>query len=251
MKKNIIISIMIGGIIGCLLYGYSNLYKENKALNLSIVKLQEDNNKMTTNLSRLITEYSEYQVDKENETNAMIGKISNQVIREQELEQELIEPLKKYDKKEYLIQYKNILTTYSDYIDQPETIYDYTTDEEFDLLCRIVEAEIGIGDFDQKCNVSSSIINRYFSETFPNDWKDLLFQKRNGVYQYSSVGNGLYKKAKVSEDTILAIEYSFMIEDTTNGCTYFHSGNSTWHKNNLEFVFDDGLHKFYREKGEE
>ena len=79
----------------------------------------------------------------------------------------------------------------------------------------------------------------------------MLFQKRNGVYQYSSVGNGSYKKAKVSEDTILAIEYSFMIEDTTNGCTYFHSGNSTWHENNLEFVFDDELHKFYREKGEE
>ena len=247
MKKNIIISIMIGGVIGCLLYGYSNLYKENKVLNLSMVKLQEDNDKMSTNLSQLITEYSEYQVDKENETNVMIGKISNQVIREQEL----IEPLKKYDKKEYLIQYKNILTTYSDYIDQPETIYDYTTDEEFDLLCRIVEAEIGIGDFDQKCNVSSSIINRYFSETFPNGWNDLLFQKRNGIYQYSSVGNNSYKEVNISEDTILAIEYSFMIEDTTSGCTYFHSGKSSWHKNNLEFAFDDELHKFYREKGEE
>ena len=240
MNKNIIISIMIGGVIGCLLYGYSNLYKENKALNSSMVKLQEDNDKMSTNLSQLITEYSEYQ-------ELTIENISNQAIREQEL----IEPLKEYDKEEYLIQYKNILTTYSDYIDQPETIYDYTTDEEFDLLCRVVEAEIGIGNFDQKCNVANTIINRYFSETFPNGWKDLLFQKRNGVYQYSSVGNGLYRTVEVSEDTILAIEYSFMIEDTTNGCTYFHSGNSTWHENNLEFVFDDGLHKFYREKGEE
>ena len=240
MKRNIIISIMIGGVIGCLLYGYSNLYKENKALNSSMVKLQEDNDKMSTNLSQLITEYSEYQ-------ELTIENISNQAIREQEL----IEPLKEYDKEEYLIQYKNILTTYSDYIDQPETIYDYTTDEEFDLLCRVVEAEIGIGNFDQKCNVANTIINRYFSETFPNGWKDLLFQKRNGVYQYSSVGNGLYRTVEVSEDTILAIEYSFMIEDTTNGCTYFHSGNSTWHEDNLEFVFDDGLHKFYREKGEE
>jgi hypothetical protein len=240
MKKNIIISIMIGGVIGCLLYGYSNLYKENKALNSSMVKLQEDNDKMSTNLSQLITEYSEYQ-------ELTIENISNQVIREQEL----IEPLKKYDKEKYLIQYKNILETYSGCLDQPETIYDYTTDEEFDLLCRIVEAEIGIGDFDQKCNVASSMINRYFSETFPNGWKDLLFQKRNGVYQYSSVGNSSYKEINISEDTILAIEYSFMIEDTTSGCTYFHSGKSSWHKNNLEFVFNDGLHKFYREKGEE
>ena len=237
--KNTVISIMIGGVIGVLLFGYGRLYNEN-------IKLSNDYLQEKSNYEDLSTKYSKLNEDYVNLTNEKLEPIINQAQRELIL----IEPLKKYDKKEYLTQYKNILSTYYE-LDPPETIYDYTTDEEFDLLCKVVEAEIGIGDFDQKCNVASSIINRYLSEAFPNGWKELLFQKENGTYQYSTIGNKSYKKAKVSKDTILAIEYTFLIEDTTNGCTYFHSGNSSWHKNNLEFVFDDGLHKFYKEKGEE
>ena len=237
--KNTVISIMIGGVIGVLLFGYGRLYNEN-------IKLSNDYLQEKSNYEDLSTKYSKLNEDYVNLTNEKLEPIINQAQRELIL----IEPLKKYDKKEYLTQYKNILSTYYE-LDPPETIYNYTTDEEFDLLCKVVEAEIGIGDFDQKCNVASSIINRYLSEAFPNGWKELLFQKENGTYQYSTIGNKSYKKAKVSKDTILAIEYTFLIEDTTNGCTYFHSGNSSWHKNNLEFVFDDGLHKFYKEKGEE
>lgn len=32
------------------------------------------------------------------------------------------------------------------------------------------------------------------------------------------------------------------------GATYFHSGKSKWHENNLHFIFDDGKHKFYNVK---
>ena len=61
-----------------------------------------------------------------------------------------------------------------------------------------------------------------------------------------SVGNGAYKKVTVDKNTVEAIEYAFMIGDTTNGATYFHSGKSKWHENNLHFIFDDGKHKFYK-----
>lgn len=237
--KNTVISIMIGGVIGVLLFGYGRLYNEN-------IKLSNDYLQEKSNYEDLSTKYSKLNEDYVNLTNEKLEPIINQAQRELTL----IEPLKKYDKKEYLEQYKNILTTYSE-LDPTETIYDYTTDEEFDLLCRVVEAEIGIGDFDQKYNVASVIINRYYSKNFPDNWKDILFQKSDSAYQFSSVGNGAYKKVTVDNDTIEAIEYAFSISDTTNGCTYFHSGNSTWHENNLEFIFDDGLHKFYREKGEE
>lgn len=241
---------MIGGVIGVLLFGYGRLYNENKKLANSYLQEKSNYEDLTTKYDKLnedlTTKYNKLSEDYVNLTNEKLKPIINQAQRELTL----IEPLKKYDKKKYLTQYKNIFSTYSE-LDPPKTIYNCTTDEEFDLLCRVVEAEIGIGNFDQKCNVASSIINRYLSEAFPNDWKELLFQKKYGVYQYSTIGNGSYKKSKVSKDTILAIEYSFLIGDTTNGCTYFHSGNSSWHKNNLEFVFDDGLHKFYKEKGEE
>lgn len=155
-----------------------------------------------------------------------------------------IEPLKQYDKKQYLLLYKSIM---SDAIDQPETIYDYTTDKEFDLICRIVEAEIGNGCFDSKVNVANTLINRYYSDNFPDNWIDIVYSPS----QYSTLSNGAYKNVTIKEDTILAIEYAFSIEDTTQGSTYFHSGSSKWHEDSLEFVFEDtDGHKFYKLRGE-
>lgn len=159
-----------------------------------------------------------------------------------------IEPLKKENRQSYLRWYKAIYRQYNNVLDPYETIYDYSTDEEFNLICRVVQAEIGNGTFDQKCNVASVIVNRYYSKDFSNNWKDILFQKYDGVYQFSSIGNGAYKKVDVDKSTIEAIEYAFTIGDTTNGATYFHSGKSKWHENNLHFIFDDGKHKFYKVK---
>ena len=159
-----------------------------------------------------------------------------------------IEPLKKENRQSYLRWYKAIYKQYNNVLDPYETIYDYSTDEEFNLICRVVQAEIGNGTFDQKCNVASVIVNRYYSKDFPSNWKDILFQKYDGVYQFSSIGNGAYKKVDVDKSTIEAIEYAFTIGDTTNGATYFHSGKSKWHENNLHFIFDDGKHKFYNVK---
>lgn len=155
-----------------------------------------------------------------------------------------IEPLKQYDKKQYLLLYKSIM---SEAIDQPETIYDFTTGEEFDLICRIVEAEIGNGCFDSKVNVANTLVNRYYSDNFPNNWIDIVYSPS----QYSTLSNGAYKKVTIKEDTILAIEYAFSIEDTTQGSTYFHSGSSRWHEDSLEFVFEDADgHKFYKLRGD-
>lgn len=159
-----------------------------------------------------------------------------------------IEPLKKENKQSYLRWYKAIYSQYNNVLDPSETIYDYTSDDEFKLICEVVQAEIGNGNFNQKCNIASVIINRYYSKSFPNNWKDILFQKDKGTYQFSSVGNGAYKRVIVDNDTVEAIEYAFMIEDTTNGATYFHSGRSLWHERNLHFIFSDGKHKFYKVK---
>ena len=65
--------------------------------------------------------------------------------------------------------------------------------------------------------------------------------------QFETVKNGSYKNVKVSEDTILACEYVFMIEDTTDGCLFIDSNKAL----NYEFVFNDGTHNFYKLKQEE
>ena len=161
-----------------------------------------------------------------------------------------IEPLRLYDKQAYIIAYLNII---EDLEDPPEQPQDVMSADEYDMFCRIVEAEIGNGNFDEKCAVASAIINRYDSEIFPDSWMECFMQKSNGVYQFSSVGDGRYKNVNVTFSTRNAIAYSFMIEDMAQGCTYFRSGSDdTWHdtSDKLEQVFEDSKHVYFRLKEE-
>lgn len=146
------------------------------------------------------------------------------------------------DKKEWFIAYKSIIEEYSYIIDPPETIYDYFTEEELDLLFRVVQAEVGDEySFESKVNVANVIFNRFYHERFPDTLSDILVRD-----QFSPIADGRYKEVEVTEDTILACEYAFMLEDTTDGCLFFDSNNTL----SYQFVFNDGAHNFYKYREE-
>lgn len=142
------------------------------------------------------------------------------------------------DKREWFIKYKTITEKYADIVDPPDSIYDCFTEEELDLLFKVVQAEIGDSDdFIQKVNIASVIFNRLKNERFPDVLAEII------VYdQFSPISDGRYKKVDVTEDTILACEYAFMIEDTTDGCLFFDSDETL----NYKPVFKDGAHNFYK-----
>ena len=173
-----------------------------------------------------------------------IEKLNNEVdaaIENMNVEMAKIESIE--NKKEWFIAYKEIIDRYSYILDPPERIYDYYTDEELDMFFRVVQAEIGDEyTFEQKCNVASVILNRIEHYKFSDEMLEILTPQ-----QFETVKNGSYKNVKVSEDTILACEYVFMIEDTTDGCLFFDSNKAL----NYEFVFNDGTHNFYKLKQEE
>jgi len=157
----------------------------------------------------------------------------------EEMNQKMAEIESIEDKKEWFIAYKSIIEEYSYIIDPPETIYEYFTEEELDLLFHVVQAEIGdeCYSFEQKANVASVVFNRLYHEKFPDALSEIL------VYdQFSPI----YKEVEVSEDTILACEYAFEIEDTTDGCLFFDSNNTL----NYQFVFNDSAHNFYKYREE-
>lgn len=161
----------------------------------------------------------------------------------EEMNQKMTEIESIEDKKEWFIAYKSIIEEYSYIIDPPETIYEYFTEEELDLLFHVVQAEIGdeCYSFEQKANVASVVFNRLYHEKFPDALSEIL------VYdQFSPISNGRYKEVEVSEDTILACEYAFEIEDTTDGCLFFDSNNTL----NYQFVFNDSAHNFYKYREE-
>ena len=173
-----------------------------------------------------------------------IEKLNNEVdaaIENMNVEMAEIESIE--NKKEWFIAYKEIVDRYSYILDPPEGIYDYYTDEELDMFFRVVQAEIGDEyTFEQKCNVASVILNRIDHYKFSDKMLEILTPR-----QFETVKNGSYKKSKVSEDTILACEYAFEIEDTTDGCLFFNSKKTL----KYEFVLNDGAHNFYKIKQEE
>lgn len=145
-------------------------------------------------------------------------------------------------KKEWFIAYKSIIEEYLYIIDPPETIYDYFTEEELDLLFRVVQAEVGDEySFESKFNVADVIFNRFYHERFPDTLSDILV-----CDQFSSIADGRYIEVEVTEDTILACEYAFILDDTTDGCLFFDSNNTL----NYQFVFNDGTHNFYKYREE-
>lgn len=163
--------------------------------------------------------------------------------------QNKIDELDKSDLKQWFIQYKQIQEEYSDRLDPDESIYDCISQEEIEFIWKIVQAEIDNGNFIQKVNVADAIVNRYRSEKFPNTFTKILTQKVGKYYQFTTYANGAYKKAKVTDETILAVEFAFQMPDLTQGATYFHSGKkSSFHQNKLDFIMSDGKHNFYREK---
>ena len=141
------------------------------------------------------------------------------------------------NKKEWFVSYKNIIAKYPD-LDAPETIYDYYTQDELNMLFCVVQAEIGDEyTFEQKCNVVSVIFNRIEHDEFGDEIFKVLTSS-----QFETISNGRYKSVEVSEDTVLACEYVFMFGDTTNGALFFDSNNSLKYKK----ISNDGAHSFYK-----
>lgn len=159
---------------------------------------------------------------------------------ENDYRQLMKERLNAEDKKEWYLKYKAFIDD-CEYEDKPETIYDCFSEQELDLLFRVVQAEIGDYSFDQKVNVANVIFNRITHERFGETLNDVLIPS-----QFATISNGRINRVKVDEDTILACEYAFLFIDTTNGALFFDSDGSL----NYEQIGSDGAHNFYTLKEE-
>lgn len=72
---------------------------------------------------------------------------------------------------------------------ETETVYAIEhTDEDFDILSRIISAEAGNCEWDMRLYVGSVFLNRVASDKFPNSIYEVAFQPG----QYSPTVNGTY-----------------------------------------------------------
>ena len=175
----------------------------------------------------------------DNNQNTVTTYIKSEYITDSYIENEyrkiMVEQPKAENKKEWFLRYKEFMDG-CDYEDKPETIYDCFSEQELNLLFKVVQAEIGDYTFEQKVNVANVIYNRIHHEQFGETLSSVLIPS-----QFATISNGRINRVKVDGDTILACEYAFLFADTTNGALFFDSDGSL----NYEFLFYDGAHNFY------
>lgn len=121
---------------------------------------------------------------------------------------------------------------------------DWDSDDAY-RLAKIAMAEAESEDTEGKALVMLVVLNRVWSDEFPDTIEDVIFQKG----QFSPISNGRYDEVEPDEDCYRALQ---LIQtggwDESHGATYFESkSDSTWHSENLTFLFKHGKHYFYKE----
>lgn len=154
----------------------------------------------------------------------------------QEMQEKMTEIESIEDNKEWFLAYKDIVFEYAEWIDPPETIFDYFTEYEVKLICRVVETETYQCDFDSKVNVANVVLNRIESGEFGETVEEVI----------TTESQFAYGREVITEDTILAAMFAYEMEDTTYGALFFHSNEKTDVFCGRNYIFTDNVgHNFY------
>lgn len=125
------------------------------------------------------------------------------------------------------------------------------SDEDYEALLRIVQAEAGNEDTKGKILVANVVLNRVVDERFPNSVYEVVFQRAGGRAQFSPVASGSYYQVVVSEDTKEAVDRALAGEDYSEGALFFaarrYAGSSQmrWFDECLTKLFSYGGHEFF------
>ena len=122
---------------------------------------------------------------------------------------------------------------------------------ELEVLLRIVEAEAGCEDEEGKLLVANVILNRLDCDRFPDSIQEIVFQRENGVSQFSPVTDGSYYRVQISDETVSAVGRALEGEDISQGALYFaarkyaDSESMRWFDEKLTRLFRHGGHEFF------
>jgi len=139
--------------------------------------------------------------------------------------------------------YLKIIEYAKDYISAYEV-----NDEEYEILCRITEAEATGGNIEQKMNVASCVLARVESGKWADSIKGVVFQNDGKTWQFSPVSDGRYYTVSITDSTRKAVDMIIKY-GKLHDCQFFCSKKSydkkgSWHRNSLTYVFYDGEHVY-------
>lgn len=128
------------------------------------------------------------------------------------------------------------------------------SDEDYDTLLRIVEAEAGSEDIKGRVLVANVIMNRVKSEDFPNTVTEVVWDNSDGVPQFSPTYDGRINEVTVSDETREAVKQALKGTDYSEGALFFiqksaaEAHNIKWFEKDLRKLFKYGVHEFYTYK---
>ena len=117
------------------------------------------------------------------------------------------------------------------------------------LLAKIAMAEAEGCSTETKEFVILTILNRVWSDGFPNTVEGVIFQKVGGVAQFTPTVNGRWDRVEPNKDCWLALHnVETAVYDKSQGCTFFEScvNPDNWHSRNLTLLFESDGVRFYR-----
>ena len=114
-------------------------------------------------------------------------------------------------------------------------------------LSHIINAEAGNQPMDGQIAVGNVVLNRVADERFPNSVKEVVFDRRSGVAQFSPTADGSIGLTP-DEDAVLAAKLAFEGYNTVGESMYFINPaacNSAWFNRCLTYTTTIGDHVFY------
>lgn len=125
------------------------------------------------------------------------------------------------------------------------------SDEDYDTLLHIVEAEAGTEDIKGRVLVANVIMNRTKNDEFPDTVTEVVWQRINGVPQFSPTYDGRISEVSISDETKEAVRQVLEGVDYSEGALFFiqkseaEEHNVTWFEKDLKRLFKYGVHEFY------
>ena len=128
------------------------------------------------------------------------------------------------------------------------------SDEDYDTLLRIVEAEAGSEDIKGRVLVANVIMNRVKNDNFPGTVTEVVWDNSDGVPQFSPTYDGRINEVTVSDETREAVKQALKGADYSEGALFFiqksaaEEHNVKWFEKDLKRLFKYGVHEFYTYK---
>ena len=124
------------------------------------------------------------------------------------------------------------------------------TDDDYQVLLQIVQAEASTEDVIGRMLVANVVLNRREIGFGGYTITEVVFAEG----QFAPVANGRIFRVKPDQVTIEAVERAINGEDHSQGALYFMQRDAAskkgirWFDNHLTFLFKHGCHEFYVEK---